>query len=146
MVHSKKNTDISERKALLSHQEEKVLSQIIHWPGISGLAGVLNKTLIQFDVLWTGCWTFLSFCLSQDINIGQYVHIGQQSQLCMTILREDLLESTRRSILLLQVCSIVDHLSLNITVSGMFGWYWITWKKNLQTIAICQINFWPLKL
>ena len=38
-------------QALLSHQEEKVLSQIIHWPGISGLAGVLNKTLIQFDVL-----------------------------------------------------------------------------------------------
>ena len=31
------------------------------------------------------------------MNIGQYVHIGQQFQLCITILREDLLESTRRS-------------------------------------------------
>ena len=38
-------------QTLLSHQEKKVLSQIIHRPGISGLAGVLNKTLIQFDVM-----------------------------------------------------------------------------------------------
>ena len=36
---------------LLSHQEEKVLSQLIHRPGTSGLAGVLNKTLIQFNVM-----------------------------------------------------------------------------------------------
>ena len=36
---------------LLSHQEEKVLSQLIHRPGISGLDGVLNKTLFQFDVM-----------------------------------------------------------------------------------------------
>ena len=38
-------------QTLLSYQEEKVLSQVTHWPGISGLAGVLNKTLIQFDVM-----------------------------------------------------------------------------------------------
>ena len=38
-------------QTLLSHQEEKVLSQLTHRPGISGLAGVLNKTLIQFDVI-----------------------------------------------------------------------------------------------
>ena len=38
-------------QTLLSHQEEQVLSQIIHRPGISGLAGVSNKTLIQFDVM-----------------------------------------------------------------------------------------------
>ena len=38
-------------QTLLSHEEEKVLSQLTHRPGISGLAGVLNKTLIQFDVM-----------------------------------------------------------------------------------------------
>ena len=38
-------------QALLSHQEEKVLSQLTHWPGISRLAGALNKKLIQFDVM-----------------------------------------------------------------------------------------------
>ena len=42
------------RHTLLSHQEEKVLSQLTHRPGISRLAGVLNKTLIQFDVMETG--------------------------------------------------------------------------------------------
>ena len=43
---------ISERASdLLSRQEEKILSQITHRPGISGLAGVLNKTLTQFGVL-----------------------------------------------------------------------------------------------
>ena len=41
-------------QTLLSHQEEKVLSQIIHRSGISGLAGVLNKMLIQFNVMRTG--------------------------------------------------------------------------------------------
>ena len=35
----------------LSDQEEKLLSQLTHQPEISGLAGVLNKTLIQFDVM-----------------------------------------------------------------------------------------------
>ena len=36
--------------------------------------------------------TFLSFnLLKQDMNIGQYVHIGQQFQLYTTTLREDLL-------------------------------------------------------
>ena len=49
-------------------------------------------------------------------------------------------------VLLLQVCSIIDHLSENITLSVMFSWYWITWKKIFQTKAIYQINFWPLKL
>ena len=38
-------------QTLLSHQEEKVLSHLTHQPGISGLAGVLNKTLIQFNVM-----------------------------------------------------------------------------------------------
>ena len=38
-------------QTLLSHQEEKVLYQIIHRLGIRGLAGVLDKTLIQFDVM-----------------------------------------------------------------------------------------------
>ena len=38
-------------QTLLSHQEVKVLSQLTHRPGISGLAGVLNKTLIQFNVM-----------------------------------------------------------------------------------------------
>ena len=43
---------ISERlQTLLSHQEEKVLSQLTHRPIISGLAVVLNKILIQFDVM-----------------------------------------------------------------------------------------------
>ena len=32
-------------QTLLPHQEEKVLSQIIHRPGISGLAGVLNNSM-----------------------------------------------------------------------------------------------------
>ena len=36
---------------LLSHQEEKQLSQLTHRPGISGLASVLYKTLFQFDVM-----------------------------------------------------------------------------------------------
>ena len=36
---------------LLSHQEEKVLSQLTLRTGISALAGVLNKKLIQFDVM-----------------------------------------------------------------------------------------------
>ena len=102
-------------QTLLSHQEEKVHSQIIHRPGISGLADVLNKKVdpVRCNVNWI--LDFLAFCLSQDMNIGQYVHIGQQFQLCITTLREDLLESTRRSVLLLQVCLIIDHLSLNIT-------------------------------
>ena len=112
-------------QTLLFHQEVKVPSQHTHWPGISGLAGVLIKMLIQFAVMRTGSWTFLPFCLSQDMNIGQHVHIGQQPQLCITILREDLFKSTRRSVLLLQVCSIIDHISLNITLSGMFNWCWI---------------------
>ena len=38
-------------QTLLSDQEEKVLSQLTHRPGIRGLAGVLNKTMIQFDVM-----------------------------------------------------------------------------------------------
>ena len=36
---------------LLSYQEEKVVTQLTHEPGINGLDGVLNKTLIQFDVM-----------------------------------------------------------------------------------------------
>ena len=40
-----------ELQTSLSHQEEKLLSQLTHQPEISGLAGVLNKTLIQFDVM-----------------------------------------------------------------------------------------------
>ena len=67
---------------------------------ISELAGVLNKTLIQFGVMWTGSWTFLPFCLNQDLNIGQYENIDQQFQFCITTLREDLLRNTRRSVLL----------------------------------------------
>ena len=35
-------------------------------------------------------------------------------------------ESTCWSVLLLQVCSIIDHLSVNTTLSVMFSWYWIT--------------------
>ena len=38
-------------QTLFSHQEDEVLSQLTHRPGISGLASVLNKTLIQFDVM-----------------------------------------------------------------------------------------------
>ena len=130
----------------MSHQEEKVLCQLTHQPGISGLAAVLNKTLTQFDVMWTGSWTFLPYCLSKDMNTGQYVHIGQQFQLSLTILRDKLLVSICRPVLLLQVFSIIDHLSLNIYLSGIFSWYWITWKKNFQIIVIYCINFWPLKL
>ena len=33
------------------HEEERVLTQIIVRPGISGLAGVINRRLIHFDVL-----------------------------------------------------------------------------------------------
>ena len=80
------------------------------------------------------------------MNIGQYVHIGQQFQLCITTLREDLLEITHRSVLWLPECSIIDHLSRNITLSVMFSWCWITWKRNFQPIAICQINFLGLKI
>ena len=113
---------------------------------ISGFAGVLGNNLIQFDVMWTGSWTFLPFCLSQDMNIGKYKHTDQQFLYCITTLREDLLGNTRRSVLLLQVCSIIDHLSLNIALSGMFNFYWFTWRSNFQKIAICQINLWSLKL
>ena len=60
------------------------------------------------------------------MNIGQYVHIGQQFQLSPTILRDKMLERIYRPVLLLQVFSIIDHLSLNIYLSGMFSWYWIT--------------------
>ena len=60
------------------------------------------------------------------MNIGQYVNIVQQFQLCITILREDVLESNHSSVLLLQVCSVIDYLNLNITLPGMFSWYWIT--------------------
>ena len=42
---------LRKRETLLSHQEEKVLSQLTHRPGIGSTAGVLNKTLIQFDVM-----------------------------------------------------------------------------------------------
>ena len=38
-------------QTLFSHQEEKVLYQLTHRPRISGLAGLLNKTLIQIDVM-----------------------------------------------------------------------------------------------
>ena len=38
-------------QTLSFHQEERVLSQIIVLPGISGLAGVINRKLIHFDVL-----------------------------------------------------------------------------------------------
>ena len=37
-------------QTLLSHEEEMVLSQLTHRSGISGLAGVLNKTFIQLDL------------------------------------------------------------------------------------------------
>ena len=109
---------------------------------------MLNKRLIRFDVMWTESWTYLHFCLSQDMIIGQYVHIGQQFQLCITTLTEDLLESTQRPFLLLQVCSKKDHLRLNVTLSGILSWYFIYLKKNFQTTAtvICQVKFWPLKL
>ena len=83
-----------------------------------------NVGPVRCNVNWI--LDFLAFCLSQDMNIGQYIHIGQQLQLCIAIFKEDLLESTRRSVLLLQVCSIIDHLSLNIILSGMLSWYWIT--------------------
>ena len=73
---------------------------------------------VEQNVDPVGSWTFLPLCLSQDMNIGQYVNIGQQFQLCVTILRQELLESTHRSILWLQGRSIIDHLSLNITLSG----------------------------
>ena len=55
-------------QTLLYHQEENVLTQIPHWPGIGGLANVLNKTQIQFEVILTGSWTFLPF--SYHMNIG----------------------------------------------------------------------------
>ena len=84
--------------------------------------------------------------MSQDINIGQYVHMRQQFQLCITILKEDLLESIHRSVLWLQGCSIIDHRSLNITLSGMFSWCWITWKKNFQTIVILSDKFFTFKV
>ena len=38
--------------------------------------------------MWTGSWTFLPFCPSQNINIGQYVHAGQQFRFSKTTLRE----------------------------------------------------------
>ena len=42
---------LRKRETLLFHQEEKVLSQLTHRPGIGSIAGMLNKTLIQFDVM-----------------------------------------------------------------------------------------------
>ena len=36
-------------QTLLSHQEEKVFSQLTHGPGISGLAGVLNFLAFLFE-------------------------------------------------------------------------------------------------
>ena len=38
-------------QAFLSHQEQKVLAQHTHRTKTSGVAGVLNKTLIWFDVM-----------------------------------------------------------------------------------------------
>ena len=38
-------------QTLSSHQEDNLLSQLTHRPGIRGLGGVLNKMLIQFDVM-----------------------------------------------------------------------------------------------
>ena len=38
-------------QTLLSHREERVLSQLTHRSRISRLADVLNNTLIQFDVI-----------------------------------------------------------------------------------------------
>ena len=38
-------------QTLSFHQEERVLPQIIVRPGISGLAGVINGTMIHFDVI-----------------------------------------------------------------------------------------------
>ena len=44
---------ISERASdlIVSSRREGILSQLTHRPGISGLAGVLNKTLVQFYVM-----------------------------------------------------------------------------------------------
>ena len=44
---------ISERASdlIVSSRKEGTLSQLTHRPGISGLAGVLSKTLIQFDLM-----------------------------------------------------------------------------------------------
>ena len=39
-----------------------------------------NVVPVRCDVKWT--WSFLPF-LSQDVNMEQYVHIGQQFQLCI---------------------------------------------------------------
>ena len=33
------------------HQEDRVLTQIIVCPGMSGITGVINRKLIHFDVL-----------------------------------------------------------------------------------------------
>ena len=55
-----------------------------------------NVVPVRCDVKWT--WTFLPF-LSQDINMEQYVHIGHQFQFFITTMREELLESTHRSVL-----------------------------------------------
>ena len=38
-------------QTLSFHQEERILTQIIVHPGISGLAGVIKTKLIHFDVL-----------------------------------------------------------------------------------------------
>ena len=38
-------------QTLSFHEEERVLTQIIVRPGISGLAGVINRRLNHFDVL-----------------------------------------------------------------------------------------------
>ena len=97
-----------------------------------------NVDTFRCNVNWI--LNFITFLFESGYEYRTILHLGQQFELYITTLRENLLESTYRLVLLLQVCSIKDYLSLDITLCEMFSWYWISCRKNFQTIVICQIN------
>ena len=113
---------------LLSHQEEKELSQLTHRPGISGLASVLYKTLFQFDVMWTGSCTFLPFYLSQNMTIC--THKSAISVFHNNIEARHVGEHQQVRSLITSVFNNRPPQPKYGMLYGMFTWCWITWKKN----------------
>ena len=74
------------------------------------------------------------------MHIGQYVHKCQQFQLCIKTLRENLLESTYRSVLITGVfknkppqCKYKSIWDGQIVLEYL--------KRELSTKRFCQINF-----
>ena len=114
------------------------------WNKWASWCAELNVDLVRWDVNWI--LDLLPFLYESAYENRAICTHRSAFQLCIITLREDLSESKQRSVLLLQVCSFIHHFRPNIAWSRMFSWYWITWKKNFETLGIYLLNLCHLKL